>query len=584
MKRESIIITALLLLLFSCNKDETIISKPKNPPVITLDSPSGVYEVKAGRTLTIVPSVENGEDAQYFWIIDRDTVCRSSIYEAVFEEAGEVYVTLTVKNSDGRASEDLRIDVLALQPPLVSAPLFSEGLQALTSVVYTIEAQVESSLPVTCQWTLNGRTVSAERTYEFCSDTTGVFEAVFAAVNEDGESSLRFEIAVLETLPIKISFPVRSSLDDPLCRSVALGRSLFLNPIVENADMPQYDWAVDGKSVCSDRQFVYTPSSTGLSTVTLTVTETLSEDAATVTGTKKASVGIAVLCSEPSDVKREAEHNSSAEWNRVYEYMPAPGQFINEPKSGYKDVLNMQQACEYADGRMKDERYVSLGAFGGYIIVGFDHSIENRGMHDGYDFSIKGNQFDTSSEPGIVWVMQDNNGNGLPDDEWYELAGSETDVVRDYAVTYYKPAGPCTGVQWTDNKGDSGTVEYQSMFHTQDFYYPLWVEQDSYVLYGTGLKPNVYINPATKQWVMGPYGWGYADNFGHDMLLNDGNPSAGPAKTYFKIDNAVYPDGEPVRLDFIDFIKVQCGVLAQAGPLGEVSTEVFGFKDENLGE
>lgn len=102
--------------------------------------------------------------------------------------------------------------------------------------------------------------------------------------------------------------------------------------------MPQYDWAVDGKSVCSDYQFVYTPSSTGLSTVTLTVTETLSEDAATVTGTKKASVGIAVLCSEPSDVKRETEHTSSAEWNRVYEYMPAPGQFINEPKSGYKDV------------------------------------------------------------------------------------------------------------------------------------------------------------------------------------------------------------------------------------------------------
>ena len=30
-----------------------------------------------------------------------------------------------------------------------------------------------------------------------------------------------------------------------------------------------------------------------------------------------------------------------------------------------------------------------------------------------------------SSEPGIVLVSKDTNGNGLADDEWYELAGSE---------------------------------------------------------------------------------------------------------------------------------------------------------------
>ena len=179
--------------------------------------------------------------------------------------------------------------------------------------------------------------------------------------------------------------------------------------------------------------------------------------------------------------------------------------------------------------------------------------------------------------------MQDNNGNGLPDDEWYELAGSQTNVTRGYAVTYYRPMAPQAGVQWTDNAGGSGTVEYQPLFHIQDFYYPVWVEQDVYTLYGTRLEPNVYINPNNNQWVMGTYGTGYVDNFGDDMLSDDGNQEAGPAKTYFKIDNAVYPDGRSVKLDFIDFIKVQCGVLAQAGILGEVSTEVFGFQDENLG-
>ena len=39
--------------------------------------------------------------------------------------------------------------------------------------------------------------------------------------------------------------------------------------------------------------------------------------------------------------------------------------------------------------------------------------------------------------------MQDINGNGQPDDEWYELKGSETGIdgtIQDYEVTYYRPA------------------------------------------------------------------------------------------------------------------------------------------------
>ena len=68
-----------------------------------------------------------------------------------------------------------------------------------------------------------------------------------------------------------------------------------------------------------------------------------------------------------------------------------------------------------------------------------------------YDFSIQGNAFDGSSEPGIVWVMQDINGNGLPDDEWYELKGSEAgkdETIRNFKVTYYRPEGKKMDVQW----------------------------------------------------------------------------------------------------------------------------------------
>ena len=78
---------------------------------------------------------------------------------------------------------------------------------------------------------------------------------------------------------------------------------------------------------------------------------------------------------------------------------------------------------------------VSLGGFGGYIVVGFDHSIQASGGYGGYDFSITGNQFSGSSEPGVVWVMPDENGNGEPDDgPWYELRSLTLYAYNNYIM------------------------------------------------------------------------------------------------------------------------------------------------------
>ena len=179
--------------------------------------------------------------------------------------------------------------------------------------------------------------------------------------------------------------------------------------------------------------------------------------------------------------------------DKVYEYTPAPGQFINE--GGFKDITSAEAAASKAqellrqNAEEKKNYYVSLGAWGGYIVVGFDHSIENKG---GYDFSITGNQFAQSSEPGIVWVMQDTNGNGLPDDEWYELKGSEYDepeTLTSYAMTYYRPKSVGTDIQWKDNRGNAGKVERNSS-HTQESYYPGWIDAEKYTLYGTRLAAN----------------------------------------------------------------------------------------------
>jgi hypothetical protein len=276
--------------------------------------------------------------------------------------------------------------------------------------------------------------------------------------------------------------------------------------------------------------------------------------------------------------KPEPEENYSPYCNKVYEYKPAPGQFINEQTSGFENVTAEAAAIEYAERRLKNSQYVSLGAFGGYIVVGFDHSIENKGSFNGYDFSVKGNQFDNSSEPAAVWVMQDVNKNNRPDDVWYELKGSEygkPETWSDYSITYYKPQNPRENVKWTDNKGNSGYIEINT-HHAQDYYYPLWIAENDYTLTGVRLEPKSYVD-ADNIYRTGNYEWGYADNFGNDMMPNEGK------KNFFKISNAVKSDGSNANLQYIDFIKIQNSLNHNGqGSTGESSTEVLGIEDENI--
>ena len=87
--------------------------------------------------------------------------------------------------------------------------------------------------------------------------------------------------------------------------------------------------------------------------------------------------------------------------------------------------------------------------------------------------------------------------------------------------------------------------------------------------------------PIRRDYFNRPYDWGYADNAGNDQAtgeISDGDQR----KNYFRISNAVNADGSAANLKYIDFIKVQTGISQNSGALGEVSTEVFAFEDENL--
>ncbi|MBQ0075242.1 MAG: hypothetical protein KBT34_13755 [Prevotella sp.] len=264
----------------------------------------------------------------------------------------------------------------------------------------------------------------------------------------------------------------------------------------------------------------------------------------------------------------------------VDEYVPAPGQFINTmPK--YEDGDDAKIMAQKCTDALADDNggLVSLGGFGGYITFHFDHSVRN--VPGEKDIYIKGNAFKAdnasdggSSEPGIVMVSQDLNGNGLPDDEWYELSGSaDVDsvgkVMYDYAITYTFDA--MKDVPWTDNRGNKGTLARNS-FHRQE-YFPLWLKgtDGTLTLRGTRLPNNGYdASGKGTYWVLKFLRYGYVDNL----------PNTDRDGCSFDIGWAVHPvTRQPKALESVDFVRVYCATNQVCGWLGETSTEIMGAED-----
>ena len=574
---EFLFLSVVVVIASSCNIDEEITTSL--PPKIVLDNNTGVYTVKQGRELIIAPSYENAVGATYSWKLDGRLIGNDSSLSFTRDAIGEYYVLLTVTSDNGSDSEEMRIDVVALETPIVSIASSKSQTVAIGSEVKLNASVSDSSLPTTLVWTMNGEPLQNdnEPSYTFKAETVGNYTITATASNDDGEHSDSIDIEVVraEDMPFVWEF------EREAYHTVA-GRKLRICPsATNNTEGAVYRWQIDdNEAVDGESSFTFVADSAGEHSVVATVTAQRGDEQIILT--RK----FVVTVYEEGAFYRAQSSASKAEWNKVFNYTPAPGQFINELKTGGFDgtQTTMEAAIAYAEQRMSNENWVSLGGFGGYIVVGFDHSIANSGD---YDLGILGNSFAGSSEPGIVWVMQDENGNGEPDDTWYELAGSETgkaETIEEYAVTYYRPTGAMMPVQWTDNLGNYGEVDYLKQFHRQDYYYPLWIEADSYTLTGTCLAPRNYDASGNgSYWVNAEYEWGYADNFSPIDRVGEGDNSNAEANVnYFDISKAIECDGEPINLEFIDFVKVQCGVNAKSGWLGELSTEVFGFFDYNI--
>lgn len=266
-----------------------------------------------------------------------------------------------------------------------------------------------------------------------------------------------------------------------------------------------------------------------------------------------------LFCDIPVKLDRhKGEQQITGDVDRVFEYMPAPGQFVNimplyQPGD---DSVSMARKCL---DMLQAGTMITLGGFGGYVTAGFKSPVYNL---QGKDFRIDGNAFEGSSEPGVVWVSADVNGNGQPDDPWYELYGSEQAggrSVQGYSVTYTKPSSQNDDTPWTGSDERTGNIPHIAS-HAQ-YYYPLWYETDTRTFTGTLLPENMY--KEGNKWIMSSFEYGYVDN-----LPNNSE------NALFDIEWARDRNGLEVSLDSINFVRIQNGAMGCNNLTGEQSTEV----------
>jgi len=283
----------------------------------------------------------------------------------------------------------------------------------------------------------------------------------------------------------------------------------------------------------------------------------------------------------------------------VVSHDPAPGQFVNDPLfCDPTRALGRPYGGGFTDSG--NSSLVSLGGFGGSIVLAFDHTVRDDPANPfGLDAIVYGNSLYVGGTPnrrwaecGIIEISRDVNSNGLADDPWYLIPGSHiSDPINQYEVQTWDddvsdPTFPPHDASWIP-PGRSGT------WSTAGYRLPPQVFETIVVTNPNGPT-------ATEEGI-----FGYADytptlklgDMNGDNVIDD--PTALPEVFYTRPDNpfvvgltpgcgggdafdiawAIDPaTGEPAGLDGFDFIRITVGVnrviLDTSPPLNELSTEI----------
>lgn len=280
---------------------------------------------------------------------------------------------------------------------------------------------------------------------------------------------------------------------------------------------------------------------------------------------------------------------------RVLAYRPAPGRWVNKKpvilKSSTPQEVNDACTRQLARGD-----FVTLGGFGGYIVLAFDHIVLNRAGEN--DFAVFSNNEDSRAKLGVVQVAMDENGNGLPDDPWYELYGSDEEAheKEPVTVTYYysstaglskstDPAAVASQFALPEYiKGELSTPSDGQFFipmmgDVDGQYWPEWLlEEKTLTFEGTLLSSTYTVEPKSSGGKIEDYDIQCTSPKKYGYV----NYAEGVDSVAFDIDWAHDSLGNKVDLSGIHFLRIYTGTTEVLPKKGELSTEIKGAKDLHL--
>ena len=317
------ILTLTLILTFSCNIDNTITGEL--PPEITFDNNTGVYRVKQGRSITISPKYSYVEDAQFCWSNGEEILSTLPSLTFCKDEIGEYFITLTVTTEAGVDEAEIKIEVVELEIPWISLPNSENGFTiAVESQLKLIPTVKECSIETLYSWYVDGEKVCEEIAYTFSSNNTGTFSTKFVAENEDGADSVCFEIVVCnkDELPISWSFGQN-------VYNYSRGRRIKIAPVeIINGENGLFSWYIDGELMQQDNTPYYICSISEVGSYQLTACFTHPNGTSTLT--EELTINVAPA---EGTFYRGKSASSKPQANKIHNYTPAPGQFINDVKT-----------------------------------------------------------------------------------------------------------------------------------------------------------------------------------------------------------------------------------------------------------
>ncbi len=286
----------------------------------------------------------------------------------------------------------------------------------------------------------------------------------------------------------------------------------------------------------------------------------------------------------------------------VVRYEPAPGQFVNNEQ--FNDPNRALGAPVGGGTNIADQSsIVSLGAFGGSIVLGFDQTVTDDLLNPfGMDAIVFSNAFWSGSNPNDHWaecatieISYDANQNGQSDDTWYLIPGSHIS----------NPQNQWASATW-DTFISDGT--YPPMNET-------WLPPGSFGTWSTyayELPAKLFSllivrNPSENSEIEGIFGYAEysptlllgdldANNNVDDPTMTDEDfytvpddphtigisPGSGGGDA-FDIAWAIDPvTGEAANLEGFDFIRLTTAVFVDlnlVGPVGEKSAEIDAVAD-----